>query len=325
MEAIVYIKIAVYERLCVSTELRFSYLCSLVKRHSVRFGSKSTRILSFFLGWYTPKWGRYVPTKFVWSQIFLRNDFSMIVIENLLHESKILFLHNWVFIYGSTCRLKAFHSIHSATGKILEVVSEGQWSFPASVFILFHTILHDLQEPAILSRNSGLFSWFVRTNTLRPRPSSKGLPRGGGVLLLAPGCRRGIVLKVEVVWTRDEQWGSPVVEDLGLESRDFYRFFVAIETGISKYYPTKVQPLAPRRVSGMGPLRDSWTLCSAGTSRPTSSKPPLLYQVWESFRLSEIGAGVLVQPLVSEFLLGGLGSHPILLAMEWLLWSSIMT
>ena len=78
----------------------------------------------------------------------------MIVIENLLHEGKILFLHNWVFIYGSTCRLKAFHSIHSGTGKILDVVSGGQWSFPASVFILFYTILHDLQEPAILSRNS---------------------------------------------------------------------------------------------------------------------------------------------------------------------------
>ena len=68
--------------------------------------------------------------------------------------------------------------------------------------------------------------------------------------LLAPGCRRGIVFKVEAVWAGDEQRGSTVVEDLGLESRDFYRFVGAIETGISKYYPTKVQPLAPRRVSG---------------------------------------------------------------------------
>ena len=68
--------------------------------------------------------------------------------------------------------------------------------------------------------------------------------------LPAPGCRRGIVFKVEAVWAGDEQRGSTVVKDLGLESKDFYRFVGAIETGISKYYPTKVQPLAPRRVSG---------------------------------------------------------------------------
>ena len=58
------------------------------------------------------------------------------------------------------------------------------------------------------------------------------------------------MLKVEAVWAGDERRGSTVVEDLGLESRDFYRSADAIETGISKYYPTKVQTLAPRRVSG---------------------------------------------------------------------------
>ena len=58
------------------------------------------------------------------------------------------------------------------------------------------------------------------------------------------------MFKVEAVWAGDEQRGSTVVEDFGLESRDFYLFVGAIETGISKYYPTKVQPLAPRRVSG---------------------------------------------------------------------------
>ena len=58
------------------------------------------------------------------------------------------------------------------------------------------------------------------------------------------------MFKVEAVGAGDEHRGSTVVEHLGLESRDFYRFVGAIETGISKYYPTKVQPLAPRRVSG---------------------------------------------------------------------------
>ena len=54
----------------------------------------------------------------------------------------------------------------------------------------------------------------------------------------------------KTVWAGDEQRRSTVVEDLGLESRDCYRFVGAIETGISKYFPTKVQALAPRRVSG---------------------------------------------------------------------------
>ena len=58
------------------------------------------------------------------------------------------------------------------------------------------------------------------------------------------------MFKVEEVWAGDEQRGSTVVEDLGLESRDFYRFVGAIKTGISKYYPSKVQPLAPGRVCG---------------------------------------------------------------------------
>ena len=46
-----------------------------------------------------------------------------------------------------------------------------------------------------------------------------------------------------------------------------------------------------------------------------AAEPPLLYQVWESCLLSEIDAGVLVQPLVLEFLLDCLGSHRILLAL----------
>ena len=58
------------------------------------------------------------------------------------------------------------------------------------------------------------------------------------------------MFKVKAVWAGDEQQRSTPVEDLGLESRDCYRFVDAIETGISKYYPTKVEPLAPRRVSG---------------------------------------------------------------------------
>ena len=37
--------------------------------------------------------------------------------------------------------------------------------------------------------------------------------------------------------------------------------------------------------------------------------------MWESCLLSEIGAGVLVQPLVWEFSLGCLGSHRVLLAL----------
>ena len=58
------------------------------------------------------------------------------------------------------------------------------------------------------------------------------------------------MFKVEAVWAGDERRGSTVVEDLGLESRDFYQFVGAIETGISKYCLTKVQSLVPRRVSG---------------------------------------------------------------------------
>ena len=58
------------------------------------------------------------------------------------------------------------------------------------------------------------------------------------------------MFNVKAVWARDEQRVLTVVEDLGLESRDCYLFVGAIQTGISKYYPTKVQPLAPRRVSG---------------------------------------------------------------------------
>ena len=67
---------------------------------------------------------------------------------------------------------------------------------------------------------------------------------------MAPGYLRGILFKVEAVWAGDKWRRSTVVEDLGLESRDCYRFVGAIETGFSKYYPNKVQPLTPRRVSG---------------------------------------------------------------------------
>ena len=43
------------------------------------------------------------------------------------------------------------------------------------------------------------------------------------------------MFKVKAVWAGDELRRSTVVEDLGLESRDCYRFVGAIETGISKY------------------------------------------------------------------------------------------
>ena len=46
-----------------------------------------------------------------------------------------------------------------------------------------------------------------------------------------------------------------------------------------------------------------------------AAEPPLLYQVWESCLLSEIGAGVLVLPLLCEFLRDCLGSRRILLAL----------
>ena len=102
------------------------------------------------------------------------------------------------------------------------------------------------------------------------------------------------------------------------EGQPLYRTWVLkveISTGLwsrsRRVFPSTTQPRSNRWPQGafLGPLRDSWTLCSAGISSPTISKPPLLYQVWESCLLSEIGAVVLVQPLVWEFLLGCLGSR----------------
>ena len=65
-----------------------------------------------------------------------------------------------------------------------------------------------------------------------------------------------------------------------------------------------------------GPKARFWVHCvTHEPCAPQAAKPRLLYQVWESCLLSEIGADVLVQPLVWEFLLGCLESHLILLAL----------
>ena len=259
--------------------------------------SKSTRILSFLLGWYTPKWGRYQQ-----SLSGLRSSCGTISAWSL---SKIFCMNvkYCSFITGFLSRVRRvdvrrFIAFTRLLGRSLTSCRKGSGAsqLPFSFFFIPSSMISRSLRSSV--EIPGLLSWFVRTNTLRPRPSSKGLPMGGGVF---SSCSPQAVGEVSCLrlsgLERDEQWGSTVVEDLGLERRDFYLFVVAIETVISKNYPTEVQPLAPRRVSGSVAWRMNLVQCGnispdkQLTSAPLSSVG-ILSAIWNRCGYARATSGV---------------------------------
>ena len=139
--------------------------------------SKTTCILSFFLGWYKPKWGRY-------HQSFSGLRFSCGTIS-AWSESKIFCMKvkYWSFITGFLSRvrridLRRFIAFARLLGRSLTSCrkSSGAFQLPFSFFFIPSSMIFGNLRSSI--EIPGLLSWFVHTNTLHPRPSSKGLPMG---------------------------------------------------------------------------------------------------------------------------------------------------